>query len=38
METQKDLHEGWSRQVKSDSASIGDILKQQLRDQGTRDY
>jgi ribosomal protein L7/L12 len=43
METQKDLHEGWSiKQVKSDSASIGDMLKQQLqdhlRDHGTRGY
>jgi ribosomal protein L7/L12 len=43
METQKDLHEGWSiKQVKSDSTSIGDMLKQQLqdhlRDHGTRGY
>ena len=39
LETQKDLHEGWSiKQTNSDSTSIGDLLKQQLRDHGTRGY
>ena len=39
LETQKDLHEGWSiKQTNSDSTNIGDLLKQQLRDHGTRGY
>jgi ribosomal protein L7/L12 len=39
LETQKDLHEGWSiKHTNSDSTSIGDILNQQLRDHGTRGY
>ena len=33
LETQKDLHEGWSiKQTNSDSTNIGDLLKQQLQD------
>ena len=32
LETQKDLHEGWSiKQTNSDATSIGDLLKAQMR-------